>query len=118
MNSCVTSFSARICRSLRCDRIGEPSTICRACSGAGTKMLHSGPICVCSDITIDFAQRIDRRVGDLRELLAEIVVERAHLVRQHRHRRVVAHRADRLALVLGEHADDFVALLRATLNIF
>ena len=32
------------------------------------------------------AQRIDRRVGDLRELLAEVVVERAHLVREHRHR--------------------------------
>ena len=53
MNSCVTSSSARIWRSLRCERIGEPSTIWRACPGAGSKMLHSGPICVCSDITID-----------------------------------------------------------------
>ena len=85
----------------------------RACSGAGTKMLHSGPICVCNDITMRLAQRIDRRIGDLRELLAEIVVQRAHLMRQNGHRRVVAHGADRLALVLREHADDFLALLRA-----
>ena len=33
------------------------------------------------------------------------------MLRQHRHRRVVAHRAHRLALVLGQHADDLVALL-------
>ena len=57
------------------------------------------------------AQRIDRRVGDLGELLAEVVVERAHLVRQHRERRVIAHRAHRLVLVLREHADDVVTLL-------
>ena len=57
------------------------------------------------------AQRIDRRVCHLRELLAEIVVERAHLVRQHRHGRVVAHRAHRLVLILRQHADDVVALL-------
>ena len=43
-----------------------------------------------------FADRVDRRVGDLREELLEVVVERLVLVRQHRERRVVAHRADRL----------------------
>ena len=57
------------------------------------------------------AQRVDRRIGDLGELLAEIIVEGAHLLRQHRHRRVIAHRAHRLALVFGEHADDLIALL-------
>ena len=57
------------------------------------------------------AQRIDRRVRHLRKLLPEIVVERAHLVRQHGHRGVIAHGAHRLALILGEHADDFIALL-------
>jgi len=57
------------------------------------------------------AQRVDRRVRHLRELLAEVVVGRAGAPRQDGHRRVVAHRADRLALVLGEHADDLVALL-------
>ena len=40
------------------------------------------------------ADRIDRRIGDLREQLLEVVVERLVLVRQHRQRRVVAHRAD------------------------
>ncbi len=43
-----------------------------------------------------FADRIDRRVGDLREQLLEVVVQRLVLVRQHRQRRVVAHRAGRL----------------------
>ena len=56
------------------------------------------------------AQRIDRRVCHLRELLPEIIVKRAHLVRQHRHRRVIAHGANRFALILGEHADDLIAL--------
>ena len=57
------------------------------------------------------AQRVDGRVGHLRELLPEIVVQRADLVRQHRHRCVIAHRADRFAFVLGQCADDFIALL-------
>ena len=42
-----------------------------------------------------FADRIDRRVGDLREVLLEIGEQRLRLVRQRRNRRVVAHRADR-----------------------
>ena len=41
------------------------------------------------------ADRIDRRVGHLREVLLEIGVEQLRLVRQRRDRRVVAHRADR-----------------------
>ena len=57
------------------------------------------------------AQAVDRRIRDLGELLPEIIVERADFLRQHRHRRVVAHRADRFALVLGQNADDLVALL-------
>ena len=107
----TTSSEARIWRSLRCESTGEFSTIWRACSGTGTNTLHSGPICVRQRHHDRLAQRIDRRIGDLRELLAEIVVQRADLVRQHRHRRVIAHGADRLALILGEHADDLVALL-------
>ena len=58
-----------------------------------------------------FAQRVDRRIRDLRELLAEIVERRAHLLRQHRHRRVVAHRADRFLLGLRQHRDDVVQFL-------
>ena len=57
------------------------------------------------------AQRVDRRVRHLRKLLAEIIVERAHLVRQHRHRRVVTHGAHGFALVFSEYADNFVAFL-------
>ena len=41
------------------------------------------------------ADRVDRRVGDLREELLEVVVEQLRPVREHRERRVVAHRADR-----------------------
>ena len=41
-----------------------------------------------------FADRVDRRVGDLREVLLEIGEQQLRLVRQRRDRRVVAHRAD------------------------
>ena len=44
-----------------------------------------------------FADRVDGRVGDLREALLEVVVEHAGLVGEHRERRVVAHRAQRIA---------------------
>ncbi len=51
-----------------------------------------------------FAQRVYRRVGHLREGLAEIVADRADLVRQHRERRVVAHRAGGFLLGFRQHA--------------
>ncbi len=38
------------------------------------------------------ADAVDRRIGDLREQLLEIVVQQTRLVRQRRQRRVVAHR--------------------------
>ncbi len=41
------------------------------------------------------ADRVDRRVGDLGEVLLEIGVEQPRLVGEHRDRRVVAHGADR-----------------------
>jgi hypothetical protein len=40
------------------------------------------------------ADRVDRRVGDLGEVLLEIGVEQLRFVRQRRDRRVGAHRAD------------------------
>ncbi len=43
-----------------------------------------------------FANRIDRRVGHLREILLEIGEQQLRLARQRRDRRIVAHRADRL----------------------
>ncbi len=59
------------------------------------------------------ADRVDRRVGHLREELAEIRIQRLRAARQHRERRVVAHRADRL-LARDRHGreKDLQVLLR------
>ncbi len=62
-----------------------------------------------------FAQRIDRRVGDLREGLAEIVVQRAAALAQHRHRRVIAHRASGFLLGLGQRTQHLLHFLAAEL---
>ena len=62
------------------------------------------------------AQRIDRRIGDLREHLPEVVVQRACLLAEHRERRVVAHRADRFLAGFGEHAQHLVALFERQLE--
>ena len=48
-----------------------------------------------------FADRVDRRIGDLREQLLEVVEQRLRLVGQARQRRVGAHRADRLFALDG-----------------
>ena len=58
-----------------------------------------------------FAQRIDRRVGDLAELLAEEVVQAAIVLRQHRERRVVAHRAHGLLGVEHHRREDQLHVL-------
>ena len=57
------------------------------------------------------AQRVDRRVGDLAELLAEEVMQAAIAGRQHRHRRVVAHRAERLLAFLRHRREQQLELL-------
>ncbi len=62
------------------------------------------------------AQRIDRRVGDLRERLAEVVVQRPGELAQHRHRGVVAHRAGGFLLGLGERAQHLLDLFGAELE--
>ncbi len=49
-----------------------------------------------------FANRVDGRVGDLRKQLAEIVVEKLVLAREHRQGRVVAHRANALLTRSGQ----------------
>ena len=64
-----------------------------------------------------FADRIDRRVGDLRKLLAQVIKWRAHLLRQHRHRRIVAHRANRFLAILRQHADHLIALFEGQLEL-
>jgi hypothetical protein len=61
------------------------------------------------------AQRIDRRVGDLREGLAEIVVQRAAALAEHRHRRVVAHRAGGFLLGFGQRPQHLLHFLAAEL---
>ena len=53
-----------------------------------------------------FADRVDRRVGDLREELLEVGEEGLGLVREHRERGVVAHGADRLGALLGHRLQD------------
>ncbi len=62
------------------------------------------------------AQRVDRRVGHLREGLAELVVQRPHLLAQHRHRHVVAHRTDGFLFGLGERAQHLFALFAGQLE--
>jgi hypothetical protein len=62
------------------------------------------------------AQRVDRRVGDLRERLAEAVVQRADALAQDRHRHVVAHRADAFLLGLGQRTQHRLLLLAAELE--
>ena len=62
------------------------------------------------------AQRVDRRIGHLGELLAEEVVRRAHALRQHGHRRIVAHRADRFLALLAERTQHLVTLLEGDLE--
>ena len=53
-----------------------------------------------------FADRINRRVRDLREQLLEIIVEQLRMLRENRERCVRAHRAERLLSVLRHRADD------------
>ena len=57
------------------------------------------------------AQAVDRRVRDLRECLAEEVVQPAILGREHRDRSVVAHGADRLGAILDHRVQDGLQLL-------
>ncbi len=52
------------------------------------------------------ADRVERRVGDLGEELAEVVEEQPGSFRQHRDRGVGPHRADRLGAVHGHRLDD------------
>ena len=103
-------------RSLRCDSTGEFSM-----HVADVVRAVGEDVALAADLRRQrhhavLAQRIDRRVGDLRERLAEIVVQRPHLLAQHRHRHVVAHRADGFLLGLGERAQHLLALLAGELE--
>ena len=65
------------------------------------------------------ADRVDRRVGDLREILLEVVVEQLGLGRERGDRRVGAHRADRVVGVarhrLEEELDVFLGVAKGLL---
>ena len=67
------------------------------------------------------ADRVERRVRHLREELLEVVVEQARLVREHRERRVRAHRADRLFAVdrhrPNQHAQVFLRVAEGLLAL-
>ena len=58
------------------------------------------------------ADRVDRRVGDLREELLEVVVEKNRLVGEHRKRGVRAHRADGLNSIPGHWAEDHALVFK------
>ena len=79
--------------------------------GSSSKMLPRLPKRVLRLITRHSRKRIDRRVGDLAELLAEEVVQAAIARRQHGERRVVAHRAHRLLGVLHHRRQDQLEIL-------
>ncbi len=64
-----------------------------------------------------FTQRIDRRVGHLRKLLAEIVINNTRAAGEYGKRRVVAHRADRFLAVLAQHANNSVELFAAVAEL-
>ena len=57
------------------------------------------------------SDRVQRRVGDLRELLGEVVEDQPGPIGQRRDRRVIAHRADRLGAAAGHRPEDDLALL-------
>ena len=57
-----------------------------------------------------FADRIDRRIGHLGEELFEVVEQQRRFVRQHRQRRVGAHRAHRLLSVDRHRRQDHLQL--------
>jgi len=54
-----------------------------------------------------FTDRIDRRIGDLREILLEIIVEQARAARKHRDRRIGAHRSNRIVAELRHRFEEF-----------
>ena len=67
---------------------------------------------------VRFTQRIDRRIGDLRELLAEIVVNDARPAGEHGERGIVAHRTGGFLADLAQHADHLIQLFAAVAELF
>ena len=67
------------------------------------------------------ADRVDRRIGDLREVLLEVIVEQLGLGRERGDRRVGAHRADRVVGIarhrLEKELDVFLGIAKRLLLI-
>ena len=53
-----------------------------------------------------FTNRVDRRIGDLREQLLEVAVENLGSIGKHRQSRIVAHRSDSLLAVFSHRRED------------
>ena len=53
-----------------------------------------------------FADRVNRRVGNLSEELLEVIIEELRLIGEHGKRRVVTHRTERLLTSLGAWANN------------
>src|SRR3546814_8149208 len=64
-----------------------------------------------SDVCSSDLQAVDRRVGDLAEILAEELRDMARLVRDDGERRVVAHRPDRFLRILDHRRQDQLHIL-------
>ena len=67
---------------------------------------------------VGFTQRIDWRVSNLRELLAEVVINDAWLAGEHGKWGIVTHGADCFLAVFAEHTDNRVQLFRAVVKLF
>ena len=59
----------------------------------------------------EFAQAVNRRVRDLREVLPEEMAQRAVLARQHGRRRIITHGSQRFLAVLGHGGKNLLQLL-------
>ena len=82
-------------------------------AGPGRSRLPSGPMVPTQRGDELLADGVERRVGDLREQLLEVVEQQAGAVGQDGDRRVGAHRADRLGAGAGHRRDEDLQLLGA-----
>ena len=92
-------------------RIGWAITSWWACSGVSASRLTSAPTPGLQAHHHALADRVDRRVGDLREQLLEVGEQRRLAVGQHRQRGVVAHARHRLLALGGHRRDDHPQVL-------
>ena len=92
---------------------GCPACSMSHCFSSSSRILPRLPNRVFRLITRASRKAIDRRVGDLAEILPEKMVQAAILVRQHGQRRVVAHRAGRFLAVLHHRLKNQLQILDA-----